>query len=95
MRKAQAIGLCVVMAFVVAGAGCRRGGEDRLRQGDRMVTAIISDPKTFNPLISVDSASSEALAELFDGLVRMNPKTTLTEPQLAKSWEHDEAGTTR
>jgi len=72
MRKWQAIGLCVVMAFVVAGAGCRRGGEDRLRQGDRMVTAIISDPKTFNPLISVDSASSEALAELFDGLVRMN-----------------------
>jgi len=94
MRKVQALGLCVVMALVVAGAGCRRGGEDRLRQGDRMVTAIISDPKTFNPLISVDSASSEALEEIFDGLVRMNPKTTLIEPQLAKSWEHDEAGTT-
>lgn len=93
MRKAWALGLCVLVS-VVAGGGCRRGGEDRLRQGDRMVTAIISDPKTFNPLLSVDSASSEALEELFDGLVRMNPKTTLTEPVLAKSWEHDEAGTT-
>ncbi len=47
------------------------------RKGDRMVTAMISDPKTFNPLLSVDSASSEAVDEVFEGLVRMNPKTTL------------------
>ena len=91
MRKAVVLALCVVALAV---AGCRRGGEDRLRQGDRMVTAMISDPKTFNPLLSVDSASSEALEELFDGLVRLNPKTTLIEGMLAKSWEHDEAGTT-
>jgi peptide/nickel transport system substrate-binding protein len=65
-----------------------------LRQGDRLVTAMISDPKTFNPLLSVDGASSEALNDVFDGLVRLDPKTTLPEPMLASSWEHDEAGTT-
>jgi peptide/nickel transport system substrate-binding protein len=82
------------MVTVGLGAGCRKSGEQRLRKGDRMVTAMISDPKTFNPLLSVDSASSEAVDEVFEGLVRMNPKTTLVEGMLASSWEHDAAGTT-
>ncbi len=85
--------LCAIVAVGLT-VGCRQGGEDRLRKGDRMVTAVISDPKTFNPLISVDAASSEAIDELFEGLVRLNPKTTLPEGVLASSWEHDEAGTT-
>jgi peptide/nickel transport system substrate-binding protein len=91
MRKTVALAFCLL---ALADAGCRRSGEDKLRAGNRLVTAMISDPKTFNPLISVDSASSEALADVFDGLVRLNPKTTLIEPLLAKSWDHDEAGTT-
>jgi peptide/nickel transport system substrate-binding protein len=86
--------VCVVVALGLA-VGCRKGSSnDRLRQGDRLVTAMISDPKTFNPLISVDSASTEAVDEIFEGLVRLNPKTTLPEGVLATSWEHDEAGTT-
>ena len=94
MTRAYTLALCGVAVVLGAVTGCHRGGEDRLRQGDRMVTAMISDPKTFNPLLSVDSASSEALDAVFDGLVRLNPKTTLPEPMLASSWEHDEAGTT-
>ena len=93
MRRQLAIACCV-MVTVGLGAGCRKSGEQRLRKGDRMVTAMISDPKTFNPLLSVDSASSEAVDEVFEGLVRMNPKTTLVEGMLASSWEHDAAGTT-
>jgi peptide/nickel transport system substrate-binding protein len=93
MRKRSTLILCIVVALGLS-AGCRKGSTDRLRQGDRMVTAMISDPKTFNPLISVDSASSEAVDELFEGLVRLNPKTMLPEGLLASSWEHDEAGTT-
>jgi peptide/nickel transport system substrate-binding protein len=93
MRSNFALALCVTLAIGLA-AGCRKSGEDRLRRGDRLVTAMISDPKTFNPLLSVDSASSEAVDELFEGLVRMNPKTTQVEGLLASSWEHDEAGTT-
>jgi peptide/nickel transport system substrate-binding protein len=93
MRRGFVLGVCVVVGLVAA-AGCRKSGEERLRRGDRLVTATISDPKTFNPLLSVDSASSEAVGEVFEGLVRLNPKTTLPEPVLATSWEHDEAGTT-
>ncbi len=84
-----------MLALCLGTVACRRGGgEDRLRRGDRLVTATISDPKTFNPLIAVDAASAEATDKLFDALVRLDPKTTLPEPILAERWEHDDAGTT-
>jgi peptide/nickel transport system substrate-binding protein len=83
------------LAMLMVGAGCRHGGgEARLRSGERLVTATISDPKTFNPLMSVDGASNAATNDIFDGLVRLDPRTTLPEPMLADRWEHDEAGTT-
>lgn len=90
------VAMLALGAVVAIGpAACRRGaGGDRLRGGDRLVTATISDPKTFNPLMSVDSASSAAVGDVFEGLVRLNQRTTLPEPLLASSWEHDEAGTT-
>src|SRR5262245_21207049 len=55
---------------------------------------MISDPKTFNPVLTVDGASADAVNDVFESLVRMNPRTTLPEPMLAESWEHDDAGTT-
>ena len=91
---ARLVAVLVLGGAFAAAPGCRRGGEARLRQGNRLVTATISDPKTFNPLLSVDGASSAATSELFDGLLRLNPRTILPEPMLAERWEHDEAGTT-
>ena len=91
------LGTCLLVSVLAcAVAGCARGGgsEARLRERDRLVEALISDPKTFNPLLSTDSASSQAVDYLFEGLVRLNPRTTLPEPLLAERWEHDEAGTT-
>lgn len=61
--------------------------------GQRLTTAMMSDPKTFNPIVEVDSASGAATGDLFDSLVRLNPRTTETEPYLAERWEHNEEGT--
>jgi len=54
VRPAGRFALWCSILVIVAVTGCRKGGEDRLRRGDRLVTAMISDPKTFNPLLSVD-----------------------------------------
>jgi peptide/nickel transport system substrate-binding protein len=87
--------IVALIGLVCCGVACRRGGsEERLRDGDRLVTATISDPKTFNPLLAVDSASGEAVNDVFDTLVRLNPRTILPEPMLAERWDHDAAGTT-
>jgi len=63
------------------------------RNDPRLTTASISDPKTFNPILSVDAASSAATGDLFEGLVRTNPITTEQEPLLAERWEYNASGT--
>jgi peptide/nickel transport system substrate-binding protein len=50
------------------------------------VDAILSDPKTFNPVLSSDATSTAVGSMLFDGLITENPITGETEPALAESW---------
>ena len=52
-----------------------------------VVQAILSDPKTFNPVIATDATSSSVGGMIFDGLVTENPNTGEIEPALAESWE--------
>jgi peptide/nickel transport system substrate-binding protein len=52
----------------------------------QIVDAILSDPKTFNPVLSSDATSTAIGAMLFDGLITQNPITGETEPALAESW---------
>jgi peptide/nickel transport system substrate-binding protein len=56
-------------------------------QPHQLVISILSDPKTFNPVLSGDKTSSDVGTMLFDGLVRENPITGKIEPALAESWE--------
>jgi peptide/nickel transport system substrate-binding protein len=63
------------------------------KRGQQLTMATISDPKTFNPIIYTDSASGMAMGDVFEPLVRMNPKTTETDPQLAERWEYNADGT--
>lgn len=55
-----------------------------------IVQAILSDPKTFNPVISTDATSSSVGGMIFDGLVSQDPITGEIEPALAESWEFSE-----
>jgi len=50
------------------------------------------DPGTFNPILVTDATSGAAIGDLFEGLVKMNPKTTLPEPDLAQSWDIADGG---
>jgi peptide/nickel transport system substrate-binding protein len=57
-----------------------------------LFTATIGDPKTFNPLVAADAASLAAVADVFEGLVRLNPQTGAIEPALAERWQYEPDG---
>ena len=89
----------IVLTFALVGLlGCRGGsdavpGATAALGAHRLVSATLSDPKTFNPLLAVDQTSASAVGEVFDGLVRLNPLTLEVEPQLAERWEYSADGT--
>jgi len=87
-----------VIPLLLAAVGCQQSGAPpaatpAAQHGQRLITATISDPKTFNPLIAVDASSGGATDELFDGLVRLNARTLEPEPVLAERWEYNADGT--
>jgi peptide/nickel transport system substrate-binding protein len=55
---------------------------------------MLSDPRTFNPVLVTDATSGSVTGNIFRGLVKLDPLTTLPEPDLAKSWEISEGGRT-
>ncbi len=59
-----------------------------------LYSSTISDPRTFNPILVTDSASGEVTGRIFDGLVNINPMTTLPESALAQSWDIGDGGRT-
>ncbi len=88
----------LLLSALVALVGCTRSerasssGVSQRRE-QRLITATISDPKTFNPITAVDSASTAATAPLLDELIRINPETLQPEPLLAEQWSYDTTGT--
>jgi peptide/nickel transport system substrate-binding protein len=52
---------------------------------DRVVFSVLSDPKTFNAVLSQESPNIFGLT--YEGLITENPITGKKEPALAESWE--------
>jgi peptide/nickel transport system substrate-binding protein len=59
-------------------------------QPPQLVIAVLSDPKTFNPVMASDKISLDVSSMLFDGLVSLNPITGEIKPALAESWDISE-----
>ncbi len=60
--------------------------------GGQIVLSTFSDPKSFNPITSNETSTSEFTGYMFEGLTRTNGVTTEVEPQLAQSWSVDSTG---
>ncbi len=56
-------------------------------KGDWLVRHLPAEPSTLNPILVTDVYGSQIDGDLFDSLIRRNPKTLEFEPQLASSWE--------
>src|SRR5262249_4158484 len=94
-RAIAAATALLAFAATIVTPGCdqaRRGRQAGFSAGRRLVAATVRDPTTFNPGLVPDPASGAALGPLFEGLVRINPKTTLVEPALAESWQWRDGG---
>ncbi|MBY0278329.1 ABC transporter substrate-binding protein [Candidatus Binatia bacterium] len=96
-RRATLV-LTVAALLLLASACERDGARGGRRHGggptNRLVNAILSDPKTFNPVLVTDATSSDVLKPIFEGLVDTDVLTTLPKPQLAERWEWSEDGKT-
>lgn len=60
----------------------------------RIVEGGLQEPRTLNPILVDDPLSEELSKLIFSGLTRIDPETGDAAPDLAESWDVDEAGTT-
>jgi peptide/nickel transport system substrate-binding protein len=76
-------------AHATAAAGPQdyaKSGAEPGEPGGKLVVALRSEPKTLNPILSVDATSREVIGVLNADLIHINRETQRTEPALAKSW---------
>lgn len=62
------------------------------KAAQHIVTAAMSDPKTFNLVVSNEMSTNTVVGPLFEGLLRLDPKTLEPEPMLAEAWEMSDDG---
>lgn len=81
----QIVLITLITAFAIT--GCNPAIlESDASQSPQLVQAILSGPKTFNPVISQDATSSSVGNMIFAGLTEQDPFTAEIKPALAKSW---------
>jgi peptide/nickel transport system substrate-binding protein len=78
-------------ANAAAGARSRWADRDRIADvsgthGGTLVTAQRSDPRSFNPITALDTATRELLGLMHADLIHINRESAKTEPALAKDW---------
>lgn len=84
--RATVTSLIVLTLCALTGCNVNRPRNDHAI-AQTLYEGMSSDPGTFNPIIVTDASSGTAIGDLFEGLLKINPRTTLPEPDLAQSWE--------
>lgn len=100
MRLRRSLLLCAA-AFLPLLAGARAiAQEDLLHttaepgiRGGKLVIAQRSEPRTLNPILTVDQNSLGVLGRMMGDLIHINRATQKSEPALAKSWTVSKDGT--
>lgn len=83
------ISLCLALICVFSLSSCKAINlPSQVNNSSQIVNAILSDPKTFNAVLSQESPNVFGL--IYEGLIRENPLTGKNEPALAESWQISE-----
>jgi peptide/nickel transport system substrate-binding protein len=85
------VAVVAVIFTAVSLTGCNPAMlESNAAQVSQVVMSVLSDPKTFNAVLSAESPNIFGLT--YDGLVNENPLTGEFEPAIAQSWEISDNG---
>ncbi len=99
MRRSIALlGAAFLVAISCApstsGGGTSAAPSEAPVRGGSIVVGAVSDPKTLQPVISTDTASSGVWQEIYVGLTRTNRESGETEPFLAEKFDVSADGKT-
>ncbi|MDT8318085.1 MAG: ABC transporter substrate-binding protein [bacterium] len=96
LSKFQLIMASLFLAIMLSIQACTPEAEKKndlnKKISQHMVTAAMSDPKTFNLVVSNEMSTNTVVGPLFEGLLRLDPDTLKPEPMLAESWEMSDDG---
>ncbi|MFP4165343.1 MAG: ABC transporter substrate-binding protein [Chitinispirillaceae bacterium] len=62
------------------------------KPGGEIIISSFSDPKSFNPITSTETSTSEFTNNMYEGLTTVDGVTLEVEPNLAERWETSEDG---
>ena len=100
MRLSRSLLLCAAALLPLLIGAQAIAQEDLLRTtsepgtpGGKLVIAQRSEPRTLNPILTVDQNSLGVLGRMMGDLIHINRATQKTEPALAKSWTVSKDGT--
>jgi peptide/nickel transport system substrate-binding protein len=87
-RILSVVTCAIALSSLAILSGCRvsRSGSDHAKS-QILYSAVLSDPRTFNPILVTDATSGQLTGDLFETVLQLNPVTTLPEPRLAEKWE--------
>jgi len=90
MKTKYIITVCLIMAVLLFGA-CGKGSA---RDADTLIIAVSGGPRSLDPTMTNDSASSEIMVQIYDTLFTLNFDTLEPVPSLAVSYafENDSSG---
>lgn len=99
MKKSFLVILSVAVLFSSCSNSTSEGGSDRVAKGDKVYggTLRINETEQFQTLYPAgitDIGSAHIANQIYEGLVKFNPKDLSIIPSLAEKWEMDAAGTT-
>ena len=83
----------LLFVFFFFSCGEKRGKEFEYNGGS-MRMCLENEPSTYIPFETEDYYSSTVLRQILEGLVRINPKTTKIEGQIASEWRVSDDGLT-
>ena len=57
------------------------------KAGGELILSVVSDPKSFNPVVAQETSTTQITGYIFEGLTRTHPVTLEVLPNLAEEWK--------